>query len=353
MTITFVGDWLPTQSPNLSLLFNDHTMVGNLECIVSATAPSGNKAHSVILEKSAYQNIRSSGFAALNLANNHVLDAGLQAFREMQAFLNELKEIQFYGTTEQPYAKLEVAGTRYAIVGCLEPCRSRGSCLFPEEEVHSLIHDIRPNFDKIFITPHWGKESEYAHHPAPRQRKLAAKWIHAGADAVVGHHPHVIQGSEIVAQQPIYYSVGNFDFPHIEGRDYPATSYGLAVSYDPSVDHWRHNFLSTKTGQHQLVETESDAESILQQHFVRLSDDLTQWSGPSEYLAWARRVGPIYIPKSWRSWRGRMRKRFLLNFAKCLVWSVMPSTCFLTLGYLFKDEQHLDKTAQTFQQLHS
>jgi len=351
MTFLFVGDWLPTQPISLVELFGKRPVIGNLECVVSTAASSDSKAHSVVIEETAYQHIESAGFAALSLANNHVNDAGETAFREMLAKLDDISATQFYGLTERPYASFEQAGKRWAVIGCLERCRSRGNNLFPEEEVTGLIGQLRSEFDRIVVTPHWGKEAEYAYQPSPQQRKRAAEWIETGADGVVGHHPHVIQGCEQVESKPVFYSVGNFEFLYEEGAAYPATGYGLHVSYDPTTQEWQHGFLATSSGKVESISPSAEAATTLEQHFSRLSDDLSCQHGLFENWEWARRVGPIYIPKSWKSWKSRLQKRFLLNFAKCCAWNIMPITWLLTLGWLFRDRQHLEASASTFEQL--
>src|SRR5690606_33385277 len=70
-----------------------------------------------------------------------------------------------------------------------------------------------PKVDAVIVTPHWGKE--YTHEVGDKERELARKWIEAGALAVIGSHPHVVQPWErIVAEDGreglVLYSLGNF-----------------------------------------------------------------------------------------------------------------------------------------------
>ena len=108
-----------------------------------------------------------------------------------------------------------------AIIGSLEPCRSRGRRIFKQEDVLALIRKIQDDFDLIYVFPHWGKEGEYTRYPAPWQLKLARSWIDGGADGVFGSHSHVFQGREFYKGKPIYYSLGNFYFPHPETKFRP------------------------------------------------------------------------------------------------------------------------------------
>ncbi|MEQ8350072.1 MAG: CapA family protein [Leptospiraceae bacterium] len=64
--------------------------------------------------------------------------------------------------------------------------------------------------DMCIVNLHWGME--YSPHPLPSQRSTAETLIKSGADAIIGHHPHIPQGVEIIDGKPVFYSVGNFLF---------------------------------------------------------------------------------------------------------------------------------------------
>ena len=68
----------------------------------------------------------------------------------------------------------------------------------------------REKVDRVIVTFHWG--IPYDHQPLPEDREKARLAIAAGADAVIGHHPHVLQPFEIHRGRPIFYSVGNYAF---------------------------------------------------------------------------------------------------------------------------------------------
>lgn len=88
-----------------------------------------------------------------------------------------------------------------------------------------MVADIRAaraaGADLVIPFMHWGWEREPQ--PTERQRQLARLMIDAGADAVVGSHPHVTQGAEIYKGRPIVYSLGNFVF---DGFELPAAKVG-------------------------------------------------------------------------------------------------------------------------------
>ena len=93
------------------------------------------------------------------------------------------------------------------------------------------IQTIRPNCSHVGIFVHWG--SEYTHVPSDRQRSLARAFIDAGADLVIGAHPHVVQPVEIYNGKVIFYSLGNFVFDQNFSF---ATMHGLMIEVDWEKD---------------------------------------------------------------------------------------------------------------------
>ena len=90
-----------------------------------------------------------------------------------------------------------------------------------------LLKDARPTHDVLVVFPHWGEE--YSDAPSPTQRKVAVALVENGADLVVGHHPHVLQGIERRDAGLIAYSMGNLFF---DNRTAPARDTGmLAVTF--------------------------------------------------------------------------------------------------------------------------
>ncbi|MCB1171240.1 MAG: CapA family protein [Leptospiraceae bacterium] len=76
--------------------------------------------------------------------------------------------------------------------------------------VQSSLRNWCPRLDMCIVNLHWGME--YSPHPGAHQRSVAENLIRAGADAIIGHHPHIPQGVEIIDGKPVFYSVGNFLF---------------------------------------------------------------------------------------------------------------------------------------------
>lgn len=300
--------------------------VGNLECAFADGEIASGKAYTSVLSESRMDNVGRAGFLALSLANNHVYDAGPEAFIDMKDKLAAIcPEIQFFGTVDNPYAALKAEGKKVAVIGALEKCRSRGRLIFKEEDVGKLIRDLRGKFDAVYVYPHWGKEGEYTRWPSPRQRKLARRWIDAGADGVVGNHSHVFQGRELYKGKPIYYSLGNFYFPHPESKLYEGTDVGLCVEIEDGKVEER--FVRSGV----LIEEASEIKK-LEELLESISEPLKDWTT----WKWARAIGPFNLKKNSASWKIRLRKNFVKTLPKFLVWQILPKTVLLRLASLWR-----------------
>lgn len=312
MSLSFVGDWSPSEPLNGT---GSGLRIGNLECAFAHGEIASGKAYTSVLPIECINNVGSGRFAALSLANNHVYDAGDGAFSDMRQRLARMcPGVQFFGTVDKPYAALEDCGRRIAVIGSLEPCRSRGKNIFKEENVEALVKEICGRFDAVYVYPHWGKEGEYTRWPSPRQRKLARRWIDVGADGVFGSHSHVFQGRECYKGKPIYYSLGNFFFSHPESKLYEGTHDGLMVEIDDGRAIERFHHLEEDGG----ITVNQDFSGIME----GISRPLEKWSA----WKWAKAVGPFNLKKNTASWHIRLKKNFIKTLPKFLVWQVLPKT---------------------------
>jgi poly-gamma-glutamate synthesis protein (capsule biosynthesis protein) len=78
------------------------------------------------------------------------------------------------------------------------------------EALEKKIQESASTSDYLIVNIHWG--AEYSHEQNKTQIETAHLLIDAGADLIIGHHPHVVQGIEIYKGKPIFYSLGNFIF---------------------------------------------------------------------------------------------------------------------------------------------
>jgi hypothetical protein len=195
--------------------------LANLECVIATTGSAGDKnytfrAHPRVLP------VLKRHFDAVALANNHSGDYGRGAFAEMLGLLQGANIAQVGGghNLSQAHTPLivERKGLRVALLSYNEfmPRSFEASSHAPGiawSEDEQVVADIRAartvhRADLVIPVMHWGWENEPLANA--RQRQLARILVGAGADAVIGGHPHVRQDIEIINGKPVIYSVGNF-----------------------------------------------------------------------------------------------------------------------------------------------
>jgi hypothetical protein len=209
-----------------SLLRGD-LVVGNFEGVFSDSGesakctPRSTRCYAFATPTWLAPRLKEAGFTHLNLANNHANDYGIDARRHTEMTLRRL------GLT--PYGPLDMVAItpvyrdgRFMLVGLV------GFTTYPHSynlldlaSSEALVAAVRPLVDVLVVTFHGGLEGANAVRVpegpellGKEQRGALRQWtramIESGADAVVGHGPHVLRGVEFHRGRPIFYSLGNF-----------------------------------------------------------------------------------------------------------------------------------------------
>jgi poly-gamma-glutamate synthesis protein (capsule biosynthesis protein) len=150
--------------------------------------------------------LKKLGFTLLGQANNHTLNFGMKGFEQSTSSIMAAG-LNYFGNPRnidiQPYVK-EINGEKIGFVAYNE-FTSGGL-----DNVISTIKNLRSEVSFLVVYPHWG--IEYNSTSTSAQREIAHKFVDAGADLVIGTHPHIIEPIEIYNGKPIFYSIGNFIF---------------------------------------------------------------------------------------------------------------------------------------------
>lgn len=198
-------------------------VIGNLEAPI---ALSGNefttKKFRFRLSPKTASALKNAGFTHLTLANNHILDFGEEGLLQTREALDR-QGIAFCGAGKDLAAArqmtiTEIKGVRIAFLSY--------SLVYPEEffagrdragtapGYTSLftadIKAAKATTDYVIVSFHWGGEGLDT--PKPYQITSGRRAVDAGADIVIGHHPHILQGVEYYQKGVIFYSLGNFAF---------------------------------------------------------------------------------------------------------------------------------------------
>ncbi len=250
--IVFVGDVLPLEDRDYfaavhPLIAAADLAVANLECPLSTHGRraslklDGNgralpNEYLFIGPPKQARALAEAGFDAVTLANNHTMDYGGEALLETLAVLDEAGLRHAGAGPDERSARapaiLEAAGQTVAVLAYVSDRTLPGTDGFAATErtagtvfvsgshgqptrhtrqmLRNDIRDARQRADFVVASFHWGTETQPQ--PDALPRALARYAIDCGADLVVGHHPHVLQGIELYGGRPIVYSLGNFVF---------------------------------------------------------------------------------------------------------------------------------------------
>lgn len=181
----------------------DLTMV-NLENAVTERGYKVLKEFNFRMPPKYLQVLKNGGVDIVNLANNHVWDYGQVGVEDTIAYLDQSGIYHVGGglsaEDEKKPVILNIKGKKIGFLGYY----------FMEGNVEEDVSALKQAVDVVIVNFHWG--TERSNFPESYQVDLAHRAIDAGADLVVGHHPHVLQGAERYKNGIIAYSLGNFIF---------------------------------------------------------------------------------------------------------------------------------------------
>jgi hypothetical protein len=186
--------------------------------------------------QSALETLSSSGFEVACLANNHIMDFGPEGLRATQLACADagIETVGAGENIDEALSPLSVSidddGPTLAIVNVCEQefniaDDEPGTGWISHPTVDQRIEHATEAADIVLVVAHGG--IEYVPFPPPGLQQTLRSFVDSGADAIIGHHPHVAQGWEVYNGNPIMYSLGNF--LSVQSAR-PSTSWGLAVT---------------------------------------------------------------------------------------------------------------------------
>ena len=182
---------------------------GNLEGPIHGQGTSGGTAMVFSFNKDIAEFLKKYGFNLFSIANNHAVDQGWKGRATTLEALNE----QELGWCGHP-SEVDPDSVYYGTVGDKEfafVCFQDVNYKLDDEAAVELIKEIDEKVDHLIVSVHWGYE--YKHRPDFNTEESPGRaFVDAGADFVIGHHPHVVQSFEEYNGKFIFYSLGNFVF---------------------------------------------------------------------------------------------------------------------------------------------
>jgi hypothetical protein len=211
--------------------------LGNLEGVVTGNSeqltvngkqdPDHASRITLFMPPTAVFQLYNAGFDMLGLANNHSLDAGEEGLATTAVALRRAHITPLGHPYNDPlFPKIRVANNislTFLTLNTISDPSSPAPLLPPAPALHHAIATAKAQADAVIVAIHWGLE--YETRPSPAQEQLAQTLLDAGADLIVGHHPHVAQPVVVAGDQVVAYSLGNFVFDQEMGE----TRHGLAL----------------------------------------------------------------------------------------------------------------------------
>jgi len=163
----------------------------------------------------------------VNLGNNHMLNFSREGLLRTKEYL-DAAGVRYFGdpdsAEEERVARMDIRGVPLSFVNWSD---------WTSDKTDHTVAQVRKEAGAgrtVIVYTHWGEEYQP---PLPRVRALARSFIDAGAEIVIGSHPHIIQEHEQYRGKWIYYSLGNFIFDQYWNEE---VSTGLALDLSISTD---------------------------------------------------------------------------------------------------------------------
>jgi len=222
------GDLIEVSGPGYpferlsSRLSSADVLIGNLEGPLTERESVFPGKCSLRSRPEYVEGLVAGGFSAVSLANNHILDSGDKGLRDTLDNL-EHHGVKHAGIVDGPAGQtpaiIEVKGKRIGLLAYCDvtidspfyfPDVSPGVARFELESTVSEVSRLSDRVDTTVVSLHWGIEN--LSYPSPAQVQAAHALVDAGAQLVLGHHPHVVQGIERYRKGCIAYCLGNWVF---------------------------------------------------------------------------------------------------------------------------------------------
>lgn len=249
--LVFLGDFCVTDGvmPTLGASLRD--LIGSADIIsINLEAPITKPGYSVLPKvgpaigqpESVLETLKAWGINLFVLANNHIMDFGSKGLRRTLEVAGEVPVLGAGMNFEEAYRPhyATINETRIAFLAFSEgqfgvllnntSSNQAGYTWIDHPAARASIAEARSLADIVIVQAHAGLEM--VNIPLPEWRERYREFIDLGADLVIGHHPHVIQGSESYKGKIIHYSIGNFYMDILARQRLPVTGGAVIVDVD-------------------------------------------------------------------------------------------------------------------------
>lgn len=266
-----------------NILNNADMSIANLESPFTIesdyTVPKGTMSFKA--NPCTAKSIKQSNIQLVTIANNHFCDKGKKGVFDTFKVLND-NEILFVGGSvdidkvyDSKIIKLKNTKVAFLAYTYANNTDCKYNALMDIKKATEEIKKIKNKVDLIVVIMHAG--IEYTHKPNKQQIDFARSVIDAGADIVIGHHPHWVQEVEIYKNKPILYSLGNFIFDQMWSKQTTIGAIADVYINDKKISHIK--IIPIKIyeyGQPKLIDNEQEKKDVLRS--MKLNNEIIEIS---------------------------------------------------------------------------
>lgn len=321
---------------NVKKIFAEKDILfGNLETVLSCEGEKEEKFAVINTKPENVEYLIKANFDVINIANNHILDLGITGFKNT---INELKgkKINYIGggIEKSNIAIIKKKSIKIGFIGYCSNMKIPNSIsvnLLNEKIIINEIRYLKEYCDVIVVSLHWGIENVL--YPSPKQIKLAHNMIDNGADIILGHHPHIIQGIERYKNGLIAYSLGNFNFDYNLSKS-TQESFILSIAFDKNglqdfeiipvfIDE---NYVPN------LIK--GSKKEILLKNISKMSKFLETQNISEKW--WFEQIAEEYLKSNFDAFMVRIKLYGISHFFKLLRWLINPFSIQCYFGIIRK-----------------
>lgn len=279
--------------------------------------------------------LKNNNIRLVTLANNHIMDFGdpglFSTIRSLDncGIIHAGAGINRAGACAAQY--ISIRGMKLAFLArssvivssrCYAGEDSPGIAYFDLDETVSSIRNCKDSSDLVIVSLHWGLE-EYLY-PTPCQMEQAERLIRSGADIIIGHHPHVLQGIQRIGRGLVAYSLGNFLFHDFHWhRTVNGENNNIFMNLSEN----------NKKGMILRISCQKDRDLETHEIFTKVNEygRITQDHSPlrgNDFLSFSCRLGKVHYRQWWffhaiiKEWNLRIKQKFSLNKLLHEFWKI-------------------------------
>lgn len=222
------GNDYPYKLLSLPLLSHNPAIIGNFESAVpSIHIPTQALGMNFSVDPNFLDSLKGAGFTHLSLANNHSFDYGMDGYEHATTELENHQLIPFGNGEAVDTSSVTYIDTEFGRVALI--ALNASEHLPDKEAVLKIMAVAGKKSDIQIVCIHWGTEYKAKH--SSIQEELATSLVEAGADLIIGHHPHVVEDVGLIHGVVVFYSLGNYIFDQYFS---PEVQEGLVLSLEMS-----------------------------------------------------------------------------------------------------------------------